>query len=203
MSAHHHGHHGHHDHGPGEKTRIRFDPARASRLDDPERFAYLPPREIVTFIDAPERSVVVDFGTGTGTYALAFAHARPDCTVVGLDVQPEMLEMLRAKPDAALVQCGGAELLASLHGTINSVFAINVLHELEDDHVRALFAALAPDATVTVIDWNPAVERPAGPKAEHLYDAAAAEEFLGKFGFVLKTKKTFPYHYALRGRVRR
>ncbi len=138
-----------HDHGSGDKHRRRFDPARAARLDDPERFVYLPAEDIIAFVDAPPKSVVLDFGAGTGAYAIAFARARPDCTVVALDVQPAMLDALRAKPDAALVRSGGPELLDALGGTIARVFAINVLHELEDDHLRALFAALAPGATAT------------------------------------------------------
>lgn len=192
-----------HDHGSGDKTRRRFDPARAARLDDPERFVYLPPEDIVALVDAPPNSVVLDFGTGTGAYAIAFARARPDCTVVALDVQPAMLEALRAKPDAALVRSGGPEILDAHRGTIDRVFAINVLHELEDEHLRALFAALAPDATVTFVDWNPAVERPAGPRAEHLYNVAEAERYLGTLGVRLEQTRSFPYHYALRGRVQR
>jgi len=191
-----------HQHGSGDKHRRVFDPARAARLDDPERFTYLSASDVVTFVDAPPNGVVLDFGTGTGAYALAFARARPDCTVVGLDIQPDMLAYLRAKPDAALVRTGGPELLEALHGTIDRVFAINVLHELEDAHLQALFAALAPEATATFIDWNPAVERPAGPKAENLYDVAAAERYLGAFGFALEQTMALPFHYALRGRLK-
>jgi ubiquinone/menaquinone biosynthesis C-methylase UbiE len=192
-----------HDHASGDKTRKRFDPARAARLDDPERFVYLPAHDVVALVDAPPNAVVLDFGAGTGAYAIAFARARPDCTVVALDVQPAMLDALRAKSDATLVRSGGAEILDALSGTIDRVFAINVLHELEDEHLRALFAALAPSATATFIDWNPAVERPAGPRAEHLYDAAEAERYLGTFGFSREQTRSFPYHYALRGSVQR
>lgn len=194
MSAHHH--------HSGDKHRRVFDPARAARLDDPERFTYLAPDDVITIVDAPPNAVVLDFGTGTGTYALAFARARPDCTVVGLDAQPAMIEYLRAKPDAALVRSGGAELLDTLRGTIDRVFAINVLHELEDHHLRALFDALAPDAVVTFIDWNPAVERPGGPAAENLYDIAEAERFLGTVGFAVEQTRTLRFQYALRGRIR-
>jgi SAM-dependent methyltransferase len=191
-----------HQHGSGDKHRRVFDPSRAARLDDPERFTYLAPDDVIAFVDAPPNAVVLDFGTGTGTYALAFARTRPDCTVIGLDIQPAMIEYLRAKPDAALVRSGGPELLDALRGTIDRVFAINVLHELEDHHLRALFGALAPDALATFIDWNPAVDRPAGPAAENLYDLTEAERFLGSAGFATESTRTLRYHYALRGRIR-
>jgi SAM-dependent methyltransferase len=185
-----------------DKHRRVFDPARAARLDDPERFTYLPPADVMAFVDAPPNAVVLDFGTGTGTYALAFAHARPDCTVAGLDIQPTMIDYLRAKPDAALVRSGGTELLDALRGTIDRVFAINVLHELETEHLRALFGALAPGARVAFIDWNPAVaERPGGPAAQNLCDAAGAERFLAGAGFVPEGTRTWPYQYGVRGRI--
>jgi hypothetical protein len=121
--------------------------------------------------------------------------------VIGIDLQPEMLEMLRAKPDAALVQTGEPALLARIAGTIDRVFAINVLHELGAEHLHELFAALGPASRAVFIDWNAAVERPAGPAKEHLYDPAGAERYLSSFGFVPERRTLFPYQYALFGRV--
>jgi hypothetical protein len=88
-----------------------------------------------------------------------------------------------------------------LAGKIDRVFAINVLHELEDEHVRALFAALAPGARAIFIDWNADVERPAGPAKEHLYGPAEAERYLTPLGFTLERTTLFPYQYALYGRI--
>jgi SAM-dependent methyltransferase len=192
--------HQHHHHN--DRVRRRFDPARAQRLDDPERFTYLAPADVIAFVDAPPNAVVLDFGTGTGTYAIAFAQQRPDCTVVGLDLQPDMLALLRAKPAAAAVRSGGPELLSALAGTIDRVMAINVLHELEDEHVRELFAALGPTSQVAFIDWNADVERPYGPAKEHLFGPAEAERFLAPFGFRLRRTQLFPYHYAILGALR-
>ena len=188
-------------HGLAEHQRRRFDPARAQRLDDPARFAYLSIADVVACVDAPPKGVVVDFGAGTGTYAIPFAQARPDCTVVAIDLQPEMLEMLRAKPGADRVRSGTPEMLSRFAGTIDRVFAINVLHELDDAHLRDLFAALAPSARAIFIDWNADVERPAGPAKENLYGPDAAERYLATFGFVLERRQLFPYHYALLGRL--
>ena len=201
MSSHEHHHPSRHAHHHDDRVRRRFDPARAARLDDPERFTYLPPADVVAFVDAPPNAVVLDFGTGTGTYAIAFAHERPDCTVIGLDTQPDMLAMLRAKPAAAAVRSGGPELLIELAGTIDRVITLNVLHEVEDEHIRALFAALPPSAQVAFIDWNPDVERPHGPAKEHLLSPADAERYLAPFGFRLLRTQLFPYHYAILGNV--
>jgi ubiquinone/menaquinone biosynthesis C-methylase UbiE len=41
---------------------------------------------------------VIDFGIGTGAFAIEIARGRPDLEVITLDEQPQMLEMPKAKP---------------------------------------------------------------------------------------------------------
>lgn len=179
----------------------RFDASHAARLDDPARFAYLAPDEIVAFVDAPRNAVVLDFGTGTGTYAIEIAQRRADCTVLGLDTQPEMLALLNAKPAGHLVRTGGPELLTEFAGSVDRVFAINVLHELEDAHLRALFGVLAPAGRAAIIDWNADVERPFGPSRENVYGPGAATAYLAQLGFVVERTALFRYQYGLFGRI--
>lgn len=179
----------------------RFDASRAARLDDPSRFAYLAPDALVAFVDAPRDAVVLDFGTGTGTYAIEFAQRRPDCTLLGHDNQPEMLDLLHAKPAGHLIRTGGTELLAEFAGKVDRVFAINVLHELEDDDIRALFGLLAPNGRAAIVDWNADVERPVGPASEKVYGPRAATDYLAQLGFQVERTTLFPYQYGLFGKV--
>lgn len=44
---------------------------------------------------------LVDFGCGTGSLALALAHWLPDCQLVGVDMKPEALRLLRERAAAA------------------------------------------------------------------------------------------------------
>jgi SAM-dependent methyltransferase len=182
---------------PPERTPKRFDPARAARLDDPARFAYLPPEAIVDFVDAPPQAIVLDFGCGIGTFALPFKARRPDCTVLGLDIEPSMLAYLNEKPGGDQIITGGYELLERYAGRIDRVLCVNVLHEFDHEHLVALVAALAPGAKVAMIDWNAEVERPAGPKKEHLFGPASASEYLARFGLVVEKSMLLPYNYAL------
>lgn len=189
-----------HGHGErhGARQPERFDPARAARLDDPARFEYLPPAEVFKILNAPKGAKVLDFGTGTGAYAFELARLRPDVEVIALDEQPEMLKMLRAKPAAEEhhnVKPVLPDGVAIYKGTIDRVMALNVLHELGDEALRDLKALMKSDGTALFIDWNAAVERPAGPPPDHVYSPAEGRRRLEQMGFEIQAEGLFPYHY--------
>lgn len=184
----------------GARQPERFNPERASRLDDPARFEYLPVEDVANLLDVPAGGKLLDFGTGTGTYAIELARVRPDVEVVALDEQPEMLDLLRAKPAAAelrnlkpvLPDAVGAYL-----GKIDRVLALNVLHELGDESLRKLKALLGPGGRALFIDWNAEVERPHGPPADHVYSPAEGRQRLEQMGFKIRGEKLFAYHYSI------
>ncbi len=115
----------------GAKQPNVFDPDRAALLDDAKRFEDLPPGRIIALLDAPHSGVVVDFGAGTGAFAIPLAEKRPDLTVIALDEEPRMLDLLRAKPAAKKLENLRAMLtteIGTLEGRADRVLAINVLH---------------------------------------------------------------------------
>ncbi len=183
----------------GARQHQPFDPAKAARLDDPARFAYLPIDDVIALVDPPEGATVVDYGAGTGAYALPLAHRRPDLHVVALDFQPEMLALLRAKPEFALLR--NLETVEhapeTLRGKAARVFGINVLHELSDNALADIFALLEPSGYAVMIDWNAAVERPSGPPAERVYSPEEARDRLIALGWQVPEQHLFPYQYAL------
>jgi len=204
MDGHKHGGHGGDDRH-GARQPERFDPARAALLDDPARFEHLPPDEVFAILAAPSGGRVVDFGAGTGAYAIELARRRPDLEVIALDEQQEMLDLMRAKPAAQrlanLSSVHSAES-ARLRGTADRVLALNVLHEVGDEALRAMAALLKPGAAVLVIDWNAGVERPVGPPRDHVYTAAEARERMERMGLRIESERMFKYHYALVARSR-
>lgn len=193
-----------HDERHGARQPERFDPARAALLDDPARFEYLSPEEVIRLLDAPSSAWVVDFGSGTGAYAIEVAHRRPDIQMAALDEQPEMLALLRAKPAAAalanLKPVSPSEM-ADLKGKIDRVMALNVLHELGNDALASLRALLKSDGMALFIDWNADVDRPVGPPKDHVYSPSEARELLERSGFRIDLESRFPYHYAFRAYV--
>lgn len=198
-----HSHHGAHEPGQdrhGARQPERFDPKRAARLDDRTRFEYLPPERLFALLAAPQGARVVDFGTGTGLFALELARRRPDLEIVALDEQPEMLEQLRAKlaqGQAPNVTPRHSSDLAALFGAVDAVLAINVLHELGDAAIAQLAALLKPRGRLVVADWNGAIERPIGPPRDHVYTPAEARARLERVGLRVTEQPALPCHFVL------
>jgi SAM-dependent methyltransferase len=186
----------------GAKQPHRFDPAKAAALDDRARFELLPPSEVISLLDAPAGAVVVDFGTGTGTYAIELATVRPDVEVVALDEQPAMLEKLGAKLSARPLPniepvLSGTAAAHRLVARADRVLALNVLHELGDDALRELRAMVKPGGRVLFIDWNASIERDVGPPRDHVYSPDQAAARVERLGFKLEKRLLLPLHYAL------
>jgi SAM-dependent methyltransferase len=194
-----------HPHNPndrhGARQPERFDPERAARLDDPARFEYVPPDDVERLLDIPAGGRVMDFGTGTGTYAVELARRRPDVEVIALEEQPAMLDHLWKKPEAKSlpnlkpVLAGQGEIF---QGQIDRLLALNVLHELGDEALQSLRALLKTDGSALFIDWNAEVDRPVGPPRDHVYSPSEARTRLENVGFQVEAESSFPYHYVLR-----
>jgi SAM-dependent methyltransferase len=200
-----HDHHDHHGHGDrhGAKQPARFDPARAAILDDPARFAYVPPETLLAELAPAASATVVDFGAGTGLYAIALAQRRPDLRIVALDEQPAMLEHLRAaveRAGAPNVEPADPPATVALRGGADAVLALNVLHELGDAALAELRALLAPGGLALFVDWNAAVERPVGPPRDHVYTTDDAVRRLEGAEFAVDVRAALPYHFVLAAR---
>lgn len=57
--------------------------------------------------DLPRGGTAVDVGCGTGTFAIALAAERPDARIMGIDGDPEILELAGAKSGAERVEWRG------------------------------------------------------------------------------------------------
>ncbi len=185
----------------GSRQPRPFDPARAGQLDDPARLAYLPPLDLLRLLDPPAGTAVLDFGAGTGTYAIALARFRPDLRIIAMDEQPQMLAHLKRKLAAADAPGNVFPMLpAELESGGESfprVLALNVLHELGDAVLRDLPRRLAPEGRILFVDWNAAAERPVGPPSEHVYRPGEALMRLRHLGYHAVLAGEFAYHYAV------
>ncbi len=188
-----------HDDRHGARQPERFDPARAARLDDPARFEYLPPADVLALLDLDEGATLLDFGAGTGAYAIEIARARPAALVYALDENEAMLAHLReklAKSDVSNVTPIEPSELAPLKGRVDRVLALNVLHEIGDASLAELRGLLARGGKALFVDWNADAERPHGPPREHVYGVEEARLRLRENGLAEIAAALFPYHYA-------
>ncbi len=172
-------------------------------LDDPEREGWLPTAAIVELLDVPSGSRVLDFGTGTGRYGAAFARARPDVCVVAYDVQPEMLDIVRRRTaDLRLENFSAASWdETQARAPYDRIFALNVLHEIDDATLRSLAPLLTPRGDVLIFDWDATIDRPTGPPAEHAHSPAEGWSRVAGSGLQCIERihdARFPYHFIVR-----
>jgi 2-polyprenyl-3-methyl-5-hydroxy-6-metoxy-1,4-benzoquinol methylase len=198
-------HSGHSHRREGAKQPRVFDPSRAALLDDPARFAFLPPDTIFAALDAPRDGVVVDFGAGTGAFSIELARRRPDLRVIALDEQPGMIDLMKAKP--AIRELGNVHPMltgeiGSLMGAADRILAIDVLHEVGDEPLREMVMLLKPEGRALIVDWDSDIERPTGPPRDHTHTLAEARARLAEAGFQTEPIPHLPYHFVLRARPR-
>jgi 2-polyprenyl-3-methyl-5-hydroxy-6-metoxy-1,4-benzoquinol methylase len=187
----------------GAKQPYIFSHERAGVLDDPEREGWLPTEALVELLGVPSGSRVLDFGTGTGRYGIALAQARPDLRVVAYDVQPEMLDIVRRRSvGLRLANFSAASWEETqAQAPYDRIFALNVLHEIDDETLCSLAPMLAPQGDIVIFDWDATIDRPTGPPPEHAHSPADARDRIDRCGLrciesILDAR--FPYHFIFR-----
>lgn len=170
-----------------------FRVSDVARLEDPERLQWLPPDEVLAQLALRREMTVADIGAGTGYFTIPFA--KRTAMVFAVDLQREMLELLRPKiPAGARVELIEAESRATTlpDRSCDLAFLSTVWHELDDraevlDEMRRI---LKPGGTVAILDWRPDVERPPGPRIEYRIDMDAVAAELGAHGFDVTGRET-------------
>jgi ubiquinone/menaquinone biosynthesis C-methylase UbiE len=181
-----------------------FRHEHADMLDDPDRQRWLPSDAVVQRLGLRPGMEVADVGAGTGYFALPLARAvAPGGQVFAVDLQPEMLQHLRARlePGLPVVLVEGDAARTTLKdGSVDLVLLANVWHEVDDQAAVLVEVAriLRPGGRVAILDWRSDVQQPPGPPLEHRIAAAdvrgtlrakgwkvGAPEAVGQFSYMI------------------
>lgn len=112
---------------------------------------------------------ILDLGCGTGTLAILIKRAHPKVKVVGLDADPEVLNIARTKLEAARIEAqldqGLASALPYASGSfdriLSSLFFHHLSTEVKQQAVHEAFRVLRPGGELHIADWgkptNPAM----------------------------------------------
>lgn len=175
-----------------------FRASNAQKLENPERLEWLPAAEILRELKLAPGMQISDIGAGTGYFSLPMALSVGDQgQVFAVDLQTEMLELLRAKlrvPDAPtniLLQAGDACTTNLASGSIDLVFFANVWHEFDDMEcvLREAIRIGSDQGRIAILDWRPDCMPPPGPPSDYRISATAVEQFLAENGCVNPVRK--------------
>jgi ubiquinone/menaquinone biosynthesis C-methylase UbiE len=189
--------------GQGEPSDHRFPFEKVAKLDSPERHASQPPDPVVAALAIQPDNRILDLGVGTGYFALPVARelsARGGTgRVLGLDLEPKMLEILveRATADgldpwiaAILVDQAAPHRLPLDDGSVDRALLASLYHEVADrpSTLHEVGRVLRPDGSLVIVDWDTGGTTEKGPPLAHRVPVDVVEQELNAAGFVETTR---------------
>jgi ubiquinone/menaquinone biosynthesis C-methylase UbiE len=182
-----------HQHHPprsaGEYARI---------LEDPSRDAWQKPHEVISALKIRPDEVIADIGAGSGYFTRRFA--RHAAKVFAVDIDPQLLQMIRTEAPPKVVTIEAAADDPRLpDGEVDTIFICDVLHHIENRprYYEKLLKAMKPQGRIVIVDFYKR-DLPVGPPvAMKLSEDQVAAE-LKAAGLRLVDSQTFlPYQYFL------
>jgi SAM-dependent methyltransferase len=182
---------------------------RDSGKPDEEMWAgFFDPAKVLTIFGL-DRGVrdIVEFGCGYGTFTLAAAGIAAG-TVHALDIEPEMVDVVRQKCAGAgidNVQAAVRDFVAEGTGlsdnTMAAALLFNILHHEEPlALMNEAHRVLKPNGMLAVIHWNYDPATPRGPAMEIRPRPEQCIEWGREAGFRFNERNRYdlpPFHYGL------
>lgn len=183
----------------------------ATGMPDPDWWQALwpDPDGVVLALRIQHGTAVVDLGCGPGYFTAAIARQAAPGRVIGLDLDPAMLEQAKAACGAmtnCAWQLGDAmELPQLIPARVDYVLIANTFHGVPDKTAlaREVAAALTPDGRFAIVNWYPkpreetiVLGKPRGPSTELRMSPEQTRAAVEPAGFELEALVELPpYHY--------
>ena len=144
----------------------------ADWLERPERVSEEQPDRVVDAMQLKPTDVVADIGAGTGYFSIRIARKVPQGQVIGEDIQPEMIDLMKeniAKAGLSNVHplLGTTEDPHLPPGSVDKVLMVDAYHEFDmpKEMMTGVVRGLKPDGQVVFVEYRG--EDPAVPILPH------------------------------------
>ena len=173
-----------------------------ARLDNPARDEWQRPDVVLNALGITRTSVVCDVGAGTGYFALRLAKLATH--VYAVDVEPQLLVLLRDRVASAGLQ-NVTPVLGLPHDPLipasacDLILIVNVFHHVPEKaaYLRRLQDGLRPGGRLALIDFHKR-ELPVGPPVDHKLSREDCLEQVHAAGLQVATElDSLPYQYFL------
>lgn len=187
----------------------RFFPATAMPNEDWWHALWPDPDDVVRALRIEQGMTVVDLGCGDGYFTAAIARQLASGRVIGVDLDPDMLEQAQAAcegmPNGDWLLGDAMALSRLLSATADYVLIANTFHGAPDKTAlaREVAAALRPDGRFAIVNWYPlpreettVLGQPRGPKTDMRMSPEQTRAVVEPAGFTLERLVELPpYHY--------
>ncbi len=168
------------------------------------------PEGVVVRVGLAGRRRVLDLCCGDGWFTAPLACVLEDGLVIGLDLEPAMLEAARVElghlENHLLIEGDARALPDLLDEPVDGVLLANTFHGVPEptELARAVRRVLLPGGRLAIINWYPrprekttVLHKPRGPRTDLRLPPARTIELVEPAGFTaIDVVPVSPYHYA-------
>jgi len=144
----------------------------ADWLERPERISEEQPDRVVDAMQLKPTDTVADIGAGTGYFSIRIARKVPQGQVIGEDIQPEMIALMKENVTKAGLSnvhplLGTTENPNLPPGSVDKVLMVDAYHEFDmpKEMMQGIVKGLKPDGQVVFVEYRG--EDPAVPILPH------------------------------------
>ena len=173
-------------------------------LERSEREKEEAPSKAINLLELAPDAVIADVGAGSGYYSFRLAPKVPQGKVIAVDIQPEMLDFLRAESTRRQIKnvvphLGTTQSLQLPDASLDAVLMVDAYHEFDYpvEMLSSMFKALKNKGKIYLLEFR-AEDAKVPIKPHHkMTEAQARKEFTAAgFNFVVN-KPDLPWQHFL------